>query len=283
MKNSKEETHKNKILDTSSATSTAKWHELLNLQTDIFLPYEIGLLYDCYDWEVSKSILDIGCGNGYFTKQLSAQFPEKQFTAIDISSELITAAKTYNASPQIVYQQDDLFKFESIEPYEVVVMRLIVQHLGDFKKILKRAHDLLIPGGTLIILDANHHRMFNFPQLPKFYALLNELNALSERNKTNRCLSDSWSVMVKVSEQWNLIEQHDLDIPIIHSGNNKNVLRIYELWLDLIEAANEISINFDEIRSEIVEWSREPNAFARFGIRFMHMVKNDQNRHVIYI
>ena len=275
--------HKNRLLDTSSDKNVMNWHELLNLQTDIFLPFEIGLLYDTYDWEVSTSILDIGCGNGYFTKQLSDQFPEKQFTAIDISSELIKTAQEHNASSRITYKQDDLFKFETIEPYEVIVMRLIVQHLGDFKKILDRAHDLLVPGGSLIILDANHHKMYNFPKLPKFYSLLDELEALSQRNKTNKCLTHRWGEMIMTSKGWSLVEQQDLDIPIIHAGMNKNVLRIYDLWLDIIESANEVSINFDEIRSEIRAWSKEPNAFAQFGLYFMHIVKNDQNRHVVYV
>ena len=275
--------NKNQLLDTSEKSVSLKWNDLLNIQTDLFIPYEISLLYRCYDWEVSTSILDIGCGNGYFTKQLSNQFPEKQFTGLDISGELISAAKEYNSSNQINYVQGNLFDFETIEPYEVIVMRLIVQHLGDFSKLLDHLHKLLIPGGSLIILDANHNGMFNYPHLPKFYELLSKLDELSEANKTNRCLSHRWRDMAAITKRWHLVEEQIIDVPIIHANANEEVLQIYELWLDIIESANEIDINFEEIRSELKAWSNTPNAFAQFGIHFMHLVKNDKNRHLVYI
>lgn len=283
MKKINQQTQKNKILDTSAETISLKWHELLIAQTELFIPFELSLLYGCYDWGSSNNILDIGCGNGYFTKKISDHFPEKQFTAIDISSELISSAQQHNASPRINYIQGDLFEFETIEPYDCIIMRLIVQHLGDFNKILDQVQKLLIPGGSLIILDADHQNMFNFPKLPKFYALLLQLEKLSEDNNTNRCLSHRLSNVVEQSKGWYLEEEEHQNIPFMKAGSNYNILRVYDLWLDIIEAANEVSANFDEIRAEIAEWRKSPYAFAQFGIHFMHLVKSDKNRHLVYI
>ena len=59
------------LLDTSEKNAAEKWHSLLSLQTELFLPYEVCYLLQSQIWQDAITILDVGCGNGSYISHIS--------------------------------------------------------------------------------------------------------------------------------------------------------------------------------------------------------------------
>ncbi len=97
------------------------------------------------------TILDFGCGDGYFLKSMSDIFP-MQF-GCDISSKAVIRAKSHNPSATIRQnvrelpfrdnQFDIVFMIKSISAVAPAMLDLV---LGEVKRILKR-------GGSILIVD----------------------------------------------------------------------------------------------------------------------------------
>ena len=57
-------TRPDRLLDTSTSTAVALWHEVLTLQVDLFHAAEIAAFAASSAWRSSRSVLEAGCGNG---------------------------------------------------------------------------------------------------------------------------------------------------------------------------------------------------------------------------
>lgn len=259
------------LLDTSTAQAAEKWHQLLNLQTDMFLPFEIFFFFNSDSWKNAGSVLDIGCGNGSYISQVSNHFPDKDYTAIDISSELISIAQKKFSASNILFQHKSLEMLEANQKYDIILMRLIVQHLKDFQAVLEKASHLLKPGGTLIIIEPDLIKFKNLPSTPKFEHLIMDIEEHSIKNKTNRHNLSEIGEMAIATNEWNVSQDFKTVIPFIGPFSNSKIMDLYQLWIDILEQSRILPITFGKIRDELEEWSREPTAYAQIGIRILNL------------
>ena len=95
----------------------------------------------------NATVLDAGCGNGYYLARLRSFFPAKDYAGIDISRELVDLARQYAG---IDFALCDFFALPPRRSHDVILMRFIVQHLKDFGMLLDQAARLLRPGGLLM-------------------------------------------------------------------------------------------------------------------------------------
>lgn len=106
----------------------------------------------------SGTVLDIGCGAGDLSYTLSrAGFT---VTGIDFSEEAIRACRLRFAdsvaADRLSFRRDDLFQID--EKFDLVVMMEVLEHIEDDLGALKAVHDLLSPGGTVLLsVPANSH------------------------------------------------------------------------------------------------------------------------------
>lgn len=106
----------------------------------------------------SSGILDIGCGLGGIVFWLT----ERGFAnvvGIDISEEEVAAAHTLGLDR---VEKGDIRDFSSPKPYDVIFALDVLEH---FKKeeipdVLRRIHNVLSPGGVLIIKTPNAEGLF---------------------------------------------------------------------------------------------------------------------------
>lgn len=109
--------------------------------------------------------LDIGCGNGEFTKEIS-RFCHK-ITGMDLSAPLLEYARDNFAGPNIKYQQLDLEKPDFILPAEqdaIFCMGVFATIHGDgnMGRILEAFRNALKNGGYLITRDTcSQHGTFS--------------------------------------------------------------------------------------------------------------------------
>jgi len=111
-----------------------------------------------------NSILDVGCGGGYFTAQLAKKFKNIQVTGIDINPDAITHSQTRN--PRLNNLKFELRNTPELnEPpksYDIVTATLVCHHLSDEEIIdfLKRAK--LVARKNIIINDLQRNRIAYF-------------------------------------------------------------------------------------------------------------------------
>jgi len=133
----------------------------------LFIRLYLGKIVDVY-LELLKrhcgqrlSILDVGCGPGYFSLELARHGYD--VTAIDISGDAIEIAKKTLADNP--YQDGfgslhyaTLPFHEAQGRYDVVLFSGALHHMPDLDNTVARARDLIRPGGHLLCYEPCHER-----------------------------------------------------------------------------------------------------------------------------
>lgn len=103
------------------------------------------------------TILDIGCGIGYATLNLTALLPRSRITALDSDPEAIDFARKYNSHRHITYLPVDFFRFKPPHEYSYIFALEIYEHLPAalHDLFLEKCLSLLAPGGKLFLTTPN--------------------------------------------------------------------------------------------------------------------------------
>ena len=105
-------------------------------------------------------ILDIGCGEGYFTRLFATTGAYVE--GADISPELVTTAK--QQSPSITYHvaPADHLSFASREMFDVVTCVLALQNIERIETVFKECRRVLKPDGRVIFVI--NHPAYRIPK-----------------------------------------------------------------------------------------------------------------------
>ncbi|KAJ3052961.1 hypothetical protein HK097_005303 [Rhizophlyctis rosea] len=118
--------------------------------------------------EVSNlSIIDLGCGLGYFTRWAIEQGAQSVH-GIDLSEKMLETAKedSYDAA-NLTYQQADLETVELKEnAYDIAYSSLTLHYLPTLDHLLSQIHSSLKPDGRLIL--TLEHPILTAPSEPTF-------------------------------------------------------------------------------------------------------------------
>ncbi|MEH2085970.1 class I SAM-dependent methyltransferase [Nostoc sp.] len=114
-----------------------------------------------------KSILDLACGEGFFTRLLK-QNGAARLVGVDISSEMIELARLEEASVplEIEYIIGDVMEIGSIGSFDLVVASYLLNYASTKEQLLKMCQAIAIhlePGGRFVSLNNN------LELLPEFY------------------------------------------------------------------------------------------------------------------
>lgn len=102
-----------------------------------------------------KTMLDVGCGEGFITTKIAEAFPEIKIIAIDPEKQYIDYAKKFNSLPNIKFKKD---KLENIkEKFDLVISTEVLEHLENPYEML----------ATMIKLSKKYV-LFSVPNEPFF-------------------------------------------------------------------------------------------------------------------
>lgn len=96
-------------------------------------------------------VLDIGCGSGILTIELSEHY--KEVVGIDISEEMLSIARSKRQKDNISYIKMDANELFFDKTFDFIVSRATFHHLSDIQSVLNSMKSLLNKGGKIIILD----------------------------------------------------------------------------------------------------------------------------------
>lgn len=78
--------------------------------------------------ESFTSVVDVGCGDGRFTKELRQRFPNRRITGLDYSSQAIALARVM--APGIDFQCVDIMRHSIGEKYDLAVLMEVYEHVS---------------------------------------------------------------------------------------------------------------------------------------------------------
>ncbi len=129
-----------------------------------------------------KSLLEIGCGNGWFTHLCTKEVPHS--IGIDVNRyELVQAKKAF---PKTEFHYWDIFEPPPFsENFDCIVLNAVIQYFQDFKATIERLSQFLNPDGEIHILDSpfynssevnqakkrteDYYTKIGFPEMSKYY------------------------------------------------------------------------------------------------------------------
>ena len=118
-------------------------------------------------------VLDLGCGEGYVSRQLAAKAPAR-LLSVDISSGMIDLARAAEeAAPLgIDYRVASATELDLDEEFDLVLAVFLFNYLTceEMSAVLKKVHDHLAPGGRFLFTAP--HPAFPFldrPAEPPFF------------------------------------------------------------------------------------------------------------------
>ncbi|MGC4103788.1 class I SAM-dependent methyltransferase [Ferruginibacter sp.] len=101
-----------------------------------------------------KTVLEIACGTGYWTKVLAVV--ASSILATDINASVIAIAQAKNNAPNIQFHVADMYQLQTGTKYEALFggfiwSHILLQQLDVFLQIITR---LILPGGTIAFIDS---------------------------------------------------------------------------------------------------------------------------------
>ena len=111
-------------------------------------------------WKIDKpvSVLDCGCGYGFFGLRLLPYLPEgSTYTGIDFAEDLINKGKTLFERQKIdaTFLCKNVFEYSAENQYDMVVCQAVLRHLDNPAAFIQKMITFAKPGGYVVSIDAN--------------------------------------------------------------------------------------------------------------------------------
>ena len=112
---------------------------------------------DFFEVIPSGKILDIGCGTGNMTVNLSGVFDNRVIFGLDLNKRVINFAKKFNSAPNLIFKVDNAFAIKYQSEFSAIFAIEILEHLEakvhfDF---IDGCMNALKPGGLLFLSTPN--------------------------------------------------------------------------------------------------------------------------------
>ncbi len=96
------------------------------------------------------SILELGCGTGFLTRELGDRFPRATIEAMDLSPEMIQVAREAMPSHPVRWQVADMNRWRASQPYELVASSTALHWADSLSMQFRRIQRYLVREGNLV-------------------------------------------------------------------------------------------------------------------------------------
>ena len=127
----------------------------------------VELLHSDTSYPPGSRVLEAGCGVGSQTVTLARNSPGARITSIDVSASSIEEAQARVSAAgldNVRFQQTDIFDlpFEAAS-FDHVFVCFVLEHLRKPLDALETLRPLLIPGGTVTVIEGDHGSAYFHP------------------------------------------------------------------------------------------------------------------------
>ena len=144
------------------------------------------LLHHGTTYPAGSRVLEAGCGTGAQSVHLAANSPEAVFTAVDRSGPSLTAARqaaARNGKGRVHFHQADVTALPMADDtFDHAFVCFLLEHLPAPEPALAEVIRVVIPGGTLTVIEGDHGTWFCHPRSPAANHVVDCLVTLQARN-----------------------------------------------------------------------------------------------------
>ena len=138
------------------------------------------------------SVLDAGCGDGYWLDRLS-NIRGVKFTGVDSNPLRVERAKT--AVPDAVILHADLAKFETDERFDIILLNQVIEHVEDDVVLLQKLHSHLRSDGVLLLGTTNEGSLLHrLARVLEKQALTDHVHFYTEKIIRHKILAAGFTV-----------------------------------------------------------------------------------------
>lgn len=133
--------------------------------------YFVKILKEKLENKKIKNILDAGSGIGTYSFLLANKFPDSRVFGGDIDEEKIKFCKSFSKKmqlPNVEFGYFDVEKPSFKHRFDLIVNIDVLEHVNDYKKVIKNFNKLLNEGGYLYIHAPQTNQKRIFSQLKKW-------------------------------------------------------------------------------------------------------------------
>lgn len=104
--------------------------------------------------------VELGCGPGSFLAELAADYPETQFTGIDICQAMIEHARRQHPQPNLRFECRDINESEGGATADFVLSIDVLHHVHALPAFFRAVHRLMSPAGVWLAIEPNVHHPY---------------------------------------------------------------------------------------------------------------------------
>jgi SAM-dependent methyltransferase len=247
------------------------WSRLHRTQTDFCFAQELSLYFTSKHWLEAERFIDVGTGNGYYLHRLAETFPEKDYYGVDINSVFIDVAKRSFGAENLQFECADLYDLEG--QYEFLLMRLVMQHLTEPEKALKKIAELLCPGGMALVIDAVDAVRYYHPEPTEYVRFFNTYAAVQRQRGKDRDIAGKIPELVRQNPLLTCVSCETFLIPSTIPGNLALFEETYYLVIQLLEKSGSLSYDYEAVKRSWRNWCEQPRKYMQVGIRCVRLTR----------
>ncbi|MCB0366311.1 MAG: class I SAM-dependent methyltransferase [Bdellovibrionaceae bacterium] len=253
-----------------SQRTTRIWDELLGIQAEVTKNEDLKFFFNSQAFKSAKKVLDFGCGPGDLIRTLLAYFPDKQYTGVDLSSDYIEfAAQRFSEAENVEFICDDIFSY-SKGSYDVVILRLVVQHIKDNRKLLDKLKRILNPGGSVVVIDTmDSMKCFSHPvlELSKMYKALQSKQKGERGSRNAICEIESYCGELG----YRLRSSYEMPVTAISEEEIKRMSKMFMFASEIVSRKFAVNVNQFELFRQLAHWQQQPGAYAQIGMKYLEL------------
>lgn len=98
----------------------------------------------------AQTVIDLGCGTGYFTPQLQRKFPQALVAGVDIAEGMLQFARAHHEAQTYWLCSDAEFLPFADESIDLIYSNFALQWCGNLPRLFAELRRILKPGGELL-------------------------------------------------------------------------------------------------------------------------------------
>ena len=238
-------------------TRSELYNSLLKLQVDLSFFNEISVLKKI-DMSNVQNILDYGCGNGYFAKQLSMKYPNRNFYCCDRDVEILKYFDEFKNSNILLGEYQKLILPVKMD---MVILRHLTSYLSNRTKFFNWIKDNSNDESYLLLIDAYDENLLIEPVMPEFKKGLDAFYQSIDNMGGNRDLFAE----IK-SELSDLGYKHMDSLKIVVNSDIPNLKEKLFVYMNLVaELDNGLPLS-EKIREELMNWVTSESSYLQYGL-----------------
>lgn len=238
-------------------TRAQLYDSLLKFQVDLSFETETSILKQS-KWKSAKTVLDYGCGNGYFSYRLAINNPEKTYYCCDRDSDILENS-VYLKKLNVI--KGEYPNVELCDKIDFFIIRHLTSYLNDRDSFFSWIRENASENASILLIDAFDENFLIEPIMPQFQKGLDQFYEKVELDGGERNL---FSVIVDELKMVDFELCNELKV-VVNSEQPLKKEKLF-IYMNLVaELDNGLPLS-EAIREELMQWVTDPKSFLQYGL-----------------